>query len=281
MVKLTIVAAALLISPVLAHAQKDRQQSPQIILPNQEPRGERPYSKDAYILRTPLRWAVAARVKGEVGVSIAQQPLRIEDGALLPLVAVQAQAGSGPFLDAFCTPRKGPKKTIGGMGLLGMVGNALQRSWTDAQTCLIDKDGDGKFDHAMLIGDGGAVERVAHPIQPVGFAVEQNVPVGAGNEVRIRLSSVSAKRAIFELQIEQRGKTLTFETIESDGAPAVERWTRVQLGSTYPVAAQIFGADFEVVGSDQSRKSVTIRWPETAPRDARREIPELIVYQAY
>lgn len=279
--KRTIVAAAMLMSPVLAHAQKDRQQAPQIILPNQEPRGERSYSKDDYILRTPLRWAVAARVQGEVVVTIAQQPLRIEDDALLPLVAVQAQPGTGPFLDVFCTPRKGPKKTMGGMGLLGMVGNALHRSWTDAQTCLIDKDGDGRFDHAMLIGDGGAVERVAHPIQSVGFAVEQNVPVGPGNEVRIRLSGVSAKRAIFELQIEQRGKTLTFESIESDGAPSVDRWSRVQLGSVNPVRAQIFGADFEVIASDVPRKSVTIRWPDTAPRDARREMPEMIVYQAY
>ena len=271
----------MLMSPVLAHAQKDRQQAPQIILPNQEPRGERSYSKNDYILRTPLRWAVAARVQGEVAVTIAQQPLRIEDGALLPLVAVQAQPGIGPFLDAFCTPRKGPKKTMGGMGLLGMVGNALHRSWTDAQTCLIDKDDDGRFDHAMLIGDGGAVERVAHPIDPVGFAVEQNVPVGPGNEVRIRFTGLSAKRATFELQIQQRGKALTFESIESDRSPRVDRWSRVELGTAQPVSAEIFGANFDIVASDVPRKSVTIRWPETAPRDARREMPEMIVYQAY
>lgn len=276
-----IVMAAMLVSPMLAHAQTDRQQAPQLILPNQEPRGEREYSKGDYILRTPLRWAVAARVQGEVAVTIAQQPLRIEKGALLPLVAVQARAGSGPFLDAFCTPRKGPKKTMGGMGLLGMVGNALHRSWTDAQTCLIDKDRDGRFDHAMLIGDGGAVERIPHPIEPVGFAVEQDVPVGPGNEVRIRLSGVSAKRATFELQIEQRGKALTFESIESDRLPRVDRWSRVEVGTAQPVSAEIFGANFEVVGSDVARKSVIIRWPDTAPRDSRREMPEMIVYQAY
>lgn len=276
-----IVMAAMLTSPMLAHAQTDRQQAPQIILPNQEPRGERAYSKNDYILRTPLRWAVAARVQGEVSVTIAQQPLRIEEGALLPLVAVQARAGSGPFLDAFCTPRKGPKKTMGGMGLLGMVGNALHRSWTDAQTCLIDKDGDGRFDHAMLIGDGGAVERIPHPIEPVSFAVAKDVPVGPGNEVRIRLSGVSAKRATFELQIEQRGKALTFESIESDRLPTVDRWNRFELGTGQPTAAEIFGANFVVVAADVARKSVIIRWPDSAPRDARREMPETIVYQAY
>ncbi|MFN4097085.1 MAG: hypothetical protein ACK4GG_09980, partial [Sphingomonas sp.] len=200
--KRTIIVAAMLMSPVLAHAQKDRQQAPQIILPNQEPRGERSYSKDDYILRTPLRWAVAARVQGEVVATIAQQPLRIEDGALLPLVAVQAQPGTGPFLDVFCTPRKGPKKTMGGMGLLGMVGNALHRSWTDAQTCLIDKDGDGRFDHAMLIGDGGAVERVAHPIQSVGFAVED----------------FSALRLLRELALET-GHYSTLDLVTNPGDP--------------------------------------------------------------
>ncbi len=279
--KRIVFAAALLVAPITAHAQRDRQQASQIILPNQEPRGERTYRVGDEILRTPLRWTVAAQPERSIAVTIAGEPLVINIDQPLPLVAVQQQRGSGPFFDAFCTPRKSPPRSVG-LGGLGLLGNALMQSWTDAQTCVVDRDRDGRFDHAMVLGTGGTEERVLHGIVPTAYRVQRDLPDSpSDNHVRIRLSSVSAKQARFVLEIVQRGDSQQFRSIQGGDGTEAFRDTRVRTDQGLPADGHVFGADFRVIAVDPARKTVTIQWPEDAPRDARRTIPNLVVYQPY
>lgn len=278
--KRIILAATLLVAPAVAQAQQDRQQAAQIVLPNQEPRGEKTYRVGDEILRTPLRWTVAAQPERSIAVTIAGEPLVINIDQPLPLVAVQQQRGSGPFLEAYCTPRKSPPRSVG-LGGLGLVGNALMQSWTDAQTCVVDRDRDGRFDHAMVLGTGGVEERVLHGIMPTAYRVHRDLPNSPDDEVRIRVTSVSAKQVRFDLQIIQRGDEQQFRSIRGDDGSVEYRDTRVRVDQGLPADVQIFGADFKVVAVDPARKTVTINWPEAAPRDSRRTIPNLIVYSPY
>lgn len=275
-VRRMILAAAMLALPVVAHAQTDRQQAAQIFLPNSGPRGDRDYKAGDYVLRVPLRWESAARLQGSVSVKIGEQSAALASGSLLPLVAVQERQGAGPLLSAYCTPRKSPHKVTGTIGLMGLVSNAVQRSWTDAQTCLIDKDTDGKFDHALLIGDGGALERVPHAIAPVDYVVENDAPISPEDEIRIRLAGVSAKHATFILEIVQRGVSQKFETIDTDRGTVAHRVTKSPIKDKLPFVARIYGADFQIVAADATRKTVKLNWAESAPRDVRRVVPETI-----
>lgn len=272
-----ILIAAMLVSPSVAQAQRDREQAPQIVLPNQEPRGERSYGKGEDILRTPLRWTLAAIPQRSLSVTIAGEPFILNADAPLPLVAVQEQRRAGPFIQAFCTPRKSPPRGAG-IGAMGLLGAALMQSWTDAQTCAIDKDRDGRFDHAMLIGAGGAEERVLYPVAPTPYRIGRDLPNSTDDEMRIRVSGVSAKKVTFILDIVQRGEPQKFQRITGDDG--VEAWhvNAIRLDAPFPIAVEIFGADFEIVAVDPPKKQVTIRWPDAAPRDARRTIPDVVRY---
>lgn len=274
--KRTILMAAMLTSPVVVHAQADRQQAAQIFLPNSGPRGDQDYRSGDYILRLPLRWESAARLKGGVSVRIGEQSLTIANDALLPLVEVQEKPGAGPFFKAYCTARKSPPKLTGAIGVMGLLSNSLHRSWTDAQTCLIDKDSDGKFDYALLIGDGGAMERVPHPIEAVGYAVEKDSPISPGDEVIIRLGSVSVKRVTFTLEITQHGVSQTFDAIAMEDGQSADRVTKASIKEGLPAVVHIFGADFRIVAANAAGKTVKLNWPDEARADVRRTIPELV-----
>lgn len=211
-------------------------------------------------------------------VAIAERDIVLDTGAVLPLVVLQEREGAGPFFQAYCTARREPVKTTSPGAFIGNALNALTRSLSDGQSCLVDKDADGKFDHALVVAAGGDLERVHYPITPVGYERLNDEPISSDDEVRIRLTGVSKARAKFRIDIVQRGFTQEFDTIHYGGRVVALRRYSSPIDGKMPFVVRLYGADFAIQSADAAQKTVTLSWPATAPH-VRHVLPELIEYR--
>jgi hypothetical protein len=261
-----------------AHAQIDRRQADQVFIANSGPRGEVTYKAGDTVLRVPLVWEKAARLGKDVTVTAGDRTVTLTAGTILPLEGLLERQDSRKFFLAYCTPNKQIMPRVTGDVSLGReLGSMLWRSMTDGQTCLADRDRDGSFEQSMVVGAGWGDERTPRTIEPVGYERLDDAPISPKDEVRIRLTGVSATTATFILDIVQRGTALTFDQV-GDGSGATDRKTKVPIAQGLPIPMEIYGASFEILAVDPRAKTVTIHWPEGASLRVRKVIPDTVEY---
>jgi hypothetical protein len=269
-----------LILPSEAIAQRDREQSPQLFMANSGPRVEKSYYEGQDILRVPIVWHRAAVLRAKVILQAGDRADILLSGTALPEERLLEAKKSKTFFTAYCTPREARERSFDGMTGTGpLLAALITKNTTDAQFCLADRDGDGRFEQSLLVGAGWGSARKPRAITPVPYEVRNDVPISPDDEVRINFFASDRAGPRMVLEIHQQGAPRVFDYISASGRFTVaNRENRLDLSGSFPQRFAIFGAEFEITGYDREAKKVTVRWPEDAEADRRLAIPDGISY---
>lgn len=270
-------AAILFALPQAALAQKDREQAEQVFRVTEAPKGEHEYKQGDYLLRVPLVWARAAVLSEAVTVTAGARSETIAAGSVLPEETLLEAENSKTFFTAYCTPRKAAERVLDkGVGAAlfgGSLNRKLIRDMSDAQFCLADRDGDGRLEQSLLVGDGWGDARSPHSIAPVAYEKRDDAPISPNDEVRFHFAKAGRSEVTFVLEILQQGKLRGFETIGGE-----RRVRALPTGKSLPLRIGMYGTEFELVAYDTATKSVRIRWSEAVPAESRIVVSDKLVF---
>lgn len=272
-----VAAAYLCAAPLSALAQQDRDQSPQLFLPNATPRGDQTYKVGEYILRAPILWYRAAIVRQEIVVTAGDRTQTLTVGTALPEEQLLTAENSGQFFTAYCTPRKASERLFeGDQSVAGRLLAGLVKSTTDAQFCLVDRDKDGRFDESLLVGSGWGELRTPAAITPTPYEIATDVPISPQDEVRIKFAGRPGAGPLFILEIIQQGRPRRFDFISSGGryTAVANRENRIMLGIEQPQRETIYGAEFIIIDYNREEKTVGLRWPADVNARLHMQIPD-------
>lgn len=225
-------------------------------LPNDGKHGTQVVKDGDEVLRQPIRWDMAARTATEVRFATSDGDAVIPAGTILPAVRILHVAGMDATSIAWCTHVPYIKDKA--RGLLGMLSTTAMRSLKDGRKCVVDRNGDGTAELALLIDDGTTTDRSLRPISPVALNMMSMAEIGSGDYVSIVVRKAS--RPSFRIVMYQNGKQVHFDTISVRGMnePYIKS---VDKKANYPLPFGIYGARFEIRSFDPITGTVTISWP--------------------
>ncbi len=257
---------------------KDREQSPQVYLPNSMPRGEQTVKVGDEIAVLPLVYTRAATIDRTIEVSAGGRRQVIAAGTVLPAEFLLDSQNGTDGVVAYCTPRKASERKVDkGMGAALFGGSLIRgiiRSATDAQFCLADRDHDGRAEVSMLVGNGWGPERAPKAIDPVPMTVANDVRVSANDDaVRIVFTGGGKSGPSFKFAVIQQGSSRGFTTFGGERAVS-----SVSGKHGWPQRASIASAVFVVTGYDPVARTVTIKWPDDVQADERIEVEDGLHY---
>ena len=223
--------------------------------------GEKIVSEGQVAFSFPLRWENAALLDSTFEIIADDRRTMIRSGqALVETRLIFDQPDFGGAI-AYCTPRTAdPARKSGGLMLFGVLGQALARSATDGQFCLIDRDRDGQADHSVLVNAGTPTARTPRPIAPTHYVVSPSAIVSEGDKVEILYRG---GRGSFELKIIQQGKARFYESFtytDGRGSNSLNRFLRGEKLGGNMVRYAAPGFDFTTLDHDPARGTIKIRW---------------------
>lgn len=190
--------AALAMVAVAAPAQAGQYRvatSGTVILPSEETHqagSERAIAPGDILMRAPLGWADAATVGQTVSLEIAGLAETIASGSVLH-AATEARGGDLASLPEgrriYCgETRVNAIGAVMGLATFGLtnIGNRVARV---RRFCLVDRDADGRFEGAFLVGAKRAADQHVVEIAPVPYEAARNQPIGPGNFVQVRFQA--------------------------------------------------------------------------------------------
>ena len=224
--------------------------------------GETVVSEGQVAFSFPLRWEQAALLDSALEITVDDRRTMIQHGqALVETRLIFDQPGFNAAV-AYCTPRTAdPMRKAGGLLVLGLVGQALARSATDGQYCLIDRDRDGQADHSVLVNAGSPAARTPRTIAPIPYRVSPEAIVSEGDKVEILYRG---GRGSFELKVIQQGKARFYQSFTYSDGRGKHRFNRFLRGDKLGgnvVRYAAPGFDFTTSDYDRARGTIKVSWP--------------------
>lgn len=225
------------------------------------PAGEKVVSEGQVAFSFPLRWEQAALLDSALEITADDRTTMIQRGqALVETRLIFDQPGFNEAV-AYCTPRTAdPMRKAAGLLVFGLVGQALARSATDGQYCLIDRDRDGQADHSVLVNAGSPAARTPRTIPPVRYTVSPEAIVSEGDKVEILYRG---GRGSFEMKVIQQGKPRFYQTFtysDGRGKHRLDRFMRGDKLGGNVVRYAGPGFDFTTSNYDRARSTIKVNW---------------------
>lgn len=222
-----------------------------------------------------MLWVNSATIADPVSLTFGKEVESLPSGTTLPEVLLVKGAGTRAERVAYCTPSRVKQKVKGsllGGNLVGILMSKIENSFKDSQKCLEDRDGDGKFDHTFMVGEGPGDLTDGADIAPVPYARQSLAPVGANDYVTLTGGVITKKRIWLRLALLQDGKETFFDAVR-DGPFFAEKTSEYRIDRDLGWEQQIYGIRFKIKSADPATKTMEIEWPESAPKDASPIIP--------
>lgn len=115
--------------------------------------------------------------------------------------------------------------------------------------------------------------------RPIQYSQVKDAELGQSDYVTLSIITMGKSNANLLLTIRRDGKDLSFFALRS-GDYTGQHWTKFRYATDLGVPKDIFGIRLEMLSADFDKKTVTIRWPDDAPRDAMPVVP-VDVYLKY
>jgi hypothetical protein len=226
--------------------------------PNNADAGTGVFRPGNVVISRPALWGLSAQPTSRAIVKTSAGDIAIETGTIMPATLVSGMPGSASDTLVYCTVSEAPERVVA-TGLLGMLSSKILDSLTDGQKCLMDKDDDGRADHAFLLNAGSREDRLPRAIEPQELNVAELREAGAGDLVSITLTK--SKNIEFVIDIEHRGESMKFDSIIGP-KNKVKYTKRVSVGKnqTFPINFSVYGAKFQILAFDPQTRSATIEF---------------------
>jgi hypothetical protein len=236
----------------------------QVLLPDEAPldTSERTFGDGDLVLTGRIGYRTFALVTEPVQFSIADQRISLTSRDMLAESRVTGGdiARLGQTIRVFCLAPRLPSEPEGAPRIF-LGGSARFRD--EIQPCFIDRDRDGRLDHALLAGTRRALERMVVAMPSTPYSVRNDVPI-PGAQIRITfspdlaLTPPSLVRGILLPGAEYMG----FDSIKALGPDGRLRTIPSFDGVTsrvYPHVIRFGPARIEILGYDRETERVRLR----------------------
>lgn len=217
--------------------------SPKAFLPQkgkQQALGETRLVPKQILMETPVGFREAARLESPVSVTLVGKTFAFAPGDVLAGATITgAASGQIPAgAKIMCgTPRVDVAKNLLSASTLGIT-SVLNRTGTSTQLCLIDAQGDGRAEQAILVGIKSLKDAAPVAIGAAAYAIVENEPMAGESVARIMYDGKPGKTGggiNFRLAVIEGGTPLFFNNTT----------TRVAL-KNLPQRVSLMGAAFTV-----------------------------------
>lgn len=182
--------------------------------------GERRVSPDAIVLETPVGLRRGAFLEAPVEISLIGKSFGFQKGDLLVRADVSGAASGqiGAMAVTLCgDPQVNIAKNLMSASTLGIT-SIFNRTGSFSQVCLIDGDGDGKLEKAILAGVKSMKDAAPVAIAPTEYRLVENEPFGGDSVARIRYrgeTGLVGGHVSFDLEVREKGQPLLFSNVRT------------------------------------------------------------------
>lgn len=237
-----------------------------VILPAEAPHPageERTVMPGDIVLRAPLGWADAALLNQDVVLEIAGVRETIASGAYL-FGTTEARGGDlatlGGAARIYCAaPSVNAIGAAMGVATFGLT-NLGTRVARIRRFCLVDAEGDGRFERAFLEGTKRAEDQHMVELAPVPYDAAPNRPIGPGNYIQVRYGAgglIGTSQIFVDVYTGNAQQGL--DSIYTGGGRAPVRNRAATAFRTAPRPFAIGDARFTVLSIDPATKAARIR----------------------
>jgi hypothetical protein len=223
----------------------------QVLLPDIVPPDgrERTVASGEIVLRGRLAYRTAATVVEPMELVVLDQPIRIMPGEILAENVVtggaSSQARGGRF---FCASLRRPLEPP------GTPGNRFQEA---VQPCFVDRDRDGRFDFALLVGARRQAELGLVPIAATAYTVRPEIPL-PGMEVQV-LFNGEALVVLVEVPSIARNYMGELLLRDADGNMRGFAQYKSVRKNSFPYMISFQSARIEILGYDRETRRARLR----------------------
>lgn len=223
------------------------------------------------IYKAPLGWLFHAKVKAPIQAEVSGVAVSVEPDEILRRAMVWKGGDLARFdrqTAVYCQRAKGNVVQSALSALTLGITDLATRVSKEAQFCLMDADGDGRFDHGFLEGLKNAEDRLTVPIDPVEFeaySIDDDAGIDEGDYIQVRLAP---KAGLFGRSILTEvflgGVQQTFTGVYWYRFPSPQQLytgaTQKVPGKELPQTMSFTNAAMRVHGYDKKTKALSIEY---------------------